>query len=361
MKKQTVGTQATVTTEMMEEILDWAVPNFLTTAMIGFPGVGKTSIYQQSAVRHGMRFVAAHPVVDDPSDYKGIPWVVKNGKDSGATADFVPIGYLRELIETREPLFLLLDDFPQALPAVQAAIMPLLDSRTINGISISPMVGFGIAGNRRGDKAAASAGIIEPIKSRCSGGIYHVEPSTDGWAKWAIRAKIPTWIIACVRARPNLITEWTPTDDLVNQPCPRTVARCGEAVLKGCPEPMWSTVFTGIAGQAASMELIAFYRHHKDMPNPDAIIASPLKGEIPQKPDIQYVLVAALAYRTKPDNFKSVLSYMDRWMEGGNFNDGIPRREFVLAYIKDAVTRNDKLKASSVYVDWSVKNADLYI
>lgn len=361
-KGKAVSNVLTINPEQAHDIIAWCMEYRKVSMMVGRPGIGKTDIYGQAAQAAKNKFYVFHPVVDDPTDYKGLPWVTKlrNGTlEDRPRAEFVPIGMLRDLVETAEPTFALLDDFGQAPPATQAAAMQLLLSRSLNGQPISDYVTFGIATNRREDKAAVS-GILEPVKSRCLGGIYHLEPSVESWVKWAIRAKMPPWVTSFVRFKPQHLTDWEPTQDLVNTACPRTIAGVGDAVNNGLDRDLWLPVFTGIAGQGFAMECIAFHDIYSKLPNPDSILQDPEKAPIPDDIAIQFALTGALAAKTTKQNFKYALKYFDRWYKGEEFSDGIPHAEFVLAYFKDAIARNEELQRTDEFVKWSTDHADDY-
>jgi len=155
------------------------------------------------------------------------------------------------VIDATEPLYVVFEDMGQASTMTQAAVMQLLLERSLDGKAISPQVVFGINTNRREDRAGV-IGILETIKSRCSGGIYIIEPDLNSWCKWAAEDGQPPWLIALVRYRPDLITEWAPTSDMSNSPCPRTIAGVGDHVKDGLKEQLWFQVFSGVTGQRAA-------------------------------------------------------------------------------------------------------------
>lgn len=346
--------------EQMYNYLLWTMQNLKNLLIVGRPGVGKTDIVKQACRALGYKLIVAHPVVHNPTHYSGLGWVYQL-EDGTPRADFIPYGFLEKLITTtNERLVMFFDDVGQATNATQAAMMQLFLERSLNTQRISDTVSFLAATNRREDKAAVG-GILEPLKSRFDAGIEHLAAELDPWCKWALTHKVPVWIVAYARFRPEVITDWEPSADLVNSICPRTLAFVGEAVNDNLPEDMWQQAFSGMVGVGRAAELLSFYKYHKAIPNPDAIIMNPDKEIIPQQPEIQYALAAALANKSKEANFDAVIRYFDRWFEGGNFKDGIPRSEFVLSYFKDAIVRTPGLKNTQAYINWFVKHSDVYI
>src|SRR5258706_16400244 len=95
----------------------------LAVLIQGAPGVGKSDIVAQAAIAADAELILSHPAVSDPTDVKGLPWVVK-GK-----ADFLPFGELERAINATERTVWFLDDLGQATAAVQASYMQLLLAR----------------------------------------------------------------------------------------------------------------------------------------------------------------------------------------------------------------------------------------
>lgn len=347
--------------EQMYNYLLWAVEKMKNLLMVGRPGIGKTDLVKQVVRKAlGYRLIIAHPVVHNPTHYSGLGFVLQDA-DGLPRAEFYPYGFLRELITTtNERLVLMLDDLGQATNAVQAAAMQLFLERSINTMPVSDTVSFLAATNRREDKAAVG-GIIEPLKSRFDAGVVHLVPELDPWCKWAMTNHMPVQLIAYARFRPEVITDWEPSADLVNTACPRTLAFVGEAINDKLPEDMWQSAFSGMIGVGRTAEFLSFYRYCKQIPNPDAIVLNPDKEEIPQQPEIQYALAAAMANKAREANFDAIIRYFERWFDGGNFKDSIPKSEFVLAFFKDAIVRTPGLKNTQAYVNWFVKHSDVYL
>lgn len=341
------------------DYLLWALANMRNVLVVGRPGIGKTEIIKQACQALGYRCLIVHPVVHNPTHYAGLGWVFQD-KEGNPKAEFVPYGFLRELTTTKERLVMVFDDFGQATNATQAASMQLLLERSINGLPISPEVSFLAATNRREDKAAVG-GILEPVKSRFDGGIIHLLVDVDPWCKYMIERKYPVWLVAYARYKPDCLTDWQPSADLVNAPCPRTMEFVGKALNDKLPEAMWMTAFSGMVGKGRAADMLGFYKYIRQMPSPDAVITNPDTSEIPERPEIQFGLCAALAARATEANFAAILKYFDRWFEGSNFKDGIPRAEFVLSFFKDATARNEALRTTNDYVQWFVKHSDMYI
>ncbi|SIO53864.1 ATP-binding protein [Chitinophaga niabensis] len=305
------------------------------------PGCGKSDIITDAAQRIGQKLIISHPVVSDPTDYKGLPFPSKKG-----VAEFIPFGDLHQLIIAKEPTVFFLDDLGQATPAVQAACMQLLLARRINGHVISDNVTFIAASNRREDKAGVR-GLLEPVKSRFVS-IVELEVDTNDWVKWAIQHNMPTELIAFVRFKPDFLDDFSPTQDLVNSASPRTVANVGKQQLSGLDKKLEFEVFKGAAGEAFATEYCEFLRIIRELPSVDQIILTPTTAIVPTDPGAQFAISAALARKLSDSNIKSIITYLDRLPE-----------EIAVACIKDGVTRTPEINHTREFIEWTSKKSSL--
>lgn len=334
------------------EYLTFAIDNNFPTLIKGKPGIGKSDIAAESVscwerlkVKAGLKanLIISHPVVSDPTDYKGLPFPNKDG-----TADFLPFGDLHQIITATEKTIFFLDDLGQASPAVQAACMQLLLARRINGHKVSDHVTFIAATNRKEDKAAVS-GLLEPVKSRFIS-IIELAVSVDDWIEWAKLNNMPPELIAFVKFREELLDKFEPTKDIVNSPSPRTVAAVGKLQASGLPEKFEQEAFTGAAGAFFATEYKAFLKIYRELPSIDDIIANPDTAALPTQPGVSYAISAALARKMNDQNIGSICTYLDR----------LPPESSV-ACMKDAVTRNKSICKTRAYVSWAADKSEVLI
>src|SRR2546430_1482013 len=212
----------------------------------GAPGIGKSDIVAQACADVGAECVLMHPAISDPTDYKGMP-AITNG---GAGGHFLPFGDLSRLCKAGVPTVAFLDDIGQAAPAVQAALMQLILARSVNGTRLSPYVVF-VGATNDTSHCAGVAGMIEPLKSRW-GTIVSLDVSVDDWSSWALAASMPVELVAFIRFRPSLLSDFKPTREIRNSPCPRTWESVGNWLLAGVKN---LEVFTGAVGEGAGKEV----------------------------------------------------------------------------------------------------------
>ena len=296
----------------------------------GAPGVGKSDIINQVAEITGFDLILTHPVVSDPTDYKGLPGIV-NGQ-----AEFLPFGDLRAMIEAKKPTIAFLDDLGQAPAVVQASVMQLILARRVNGHKISKNVVFVAATNRRQDRAGVT-GILEPVKSRFVT-ILELQPDKDDWIEWALQHDMPSEVIGFVHFRPDLLSKEEATADIVNHPCPRTIAAAGRLIKLGLSS---MECIAGAVGEGCASELVGFIKIFNELPNIDTILMDPTNAKVPLDPSAQYAITAALVGITTKDNVERVFSYASR----------LPA-DFSMLLVRDVIRKTPKIQQTTAFIKW---------
>jgi len=337
----------------LSQLLKWAIPQRFPILIKGAPGVGKTDIVfdacssltvdaqgQLNGVATDL--ILSHPVVSDPTDFKGLPADKKDG-----TAHFLPYGDLAALMHAVRPTVFFLDDLGQASASVQAACMQLILARRINGHKVSDLVTFIAATNRKSDKAGVS-GILEPVKSRFKS-IIELEPNNDDWCRWAIRNNMPVELIGFIRFKPELLWKFEATKEIVNTPSPRTVANVGSMQNAVIPQALEFEVFQGAAGETFAIEYSAFLKMYRGLPDMDQIVLNPTGTAIPaeNEPGIRFALAGALAARMNDQNLGNIITYLKRLGP-----------EIQVASLKDGVIRHPEITKTKAFVMWSTDNAN---
>jgi hypothetical protein len=310
--------------------------------LVGAPGVGKTDIVTQVSEAIGAELIISHPVIADPTDYKGFPFVVDG------QARFLPFSDLQRLVEAKRPTIFLMDDLGQAPASVQAPAMQLLLARRIGEHPVSDHVGFVACTNRREDKAGVQ-GVLEPVKSRFIS-ILNLDVDLDDWIAWAMTHSMPEELMAFIRWRPNMLFDFRPTKDMVNSPVPRTVAAAGVILGAGLPEDTLYETITGAAGEAFAAEFLGYLRVYEHLPDPETVLAEPLDAPVPDDPAVMYALCIALSFRVDAGNIENFATYAER----------VPP-EFAILMMKDALARHEELAETEAFKDWSVRHADILL
>lgn len=325
----------------LTKYLAFAIENKFPVLVKGRPGAGKTDIMKQAAKDANAELIISHPVVSDPTDYKGLPFP---GKDN--TADFLPYGDLSKILKAKKKTIFFLDDLGQAPASVQAACMQLILAREINGKKVSEQVIFMAATNRKEDKAGVS-GILSPVKSRFVS-IIELEVLTEDWIAWAFANDMPTELIAFVRFKPNILEEYKPVNDMVNIPSPRTITAIGRQQNANLSKELEFEVFKGAAGEAFSQEYCTFLKMHRELPSIDDIILNPSKAVVPKNPGALLALSAGMARKISDQTIGPIYTYLER----------LPKENSV-ACMKDAASRDSNITKNRVFIKWAEKYGNM--
>ncbi len=330
--------------------LKFAIENNHRVLLVGQPGIGKTEIFNQACYELKTNNLIMYPSISDPTDAKGFPHL-KNG---GEYAEFVPFGDLKKLQETTEKIVVLLDDFGQASANVQASFMSLLD-RFKNNANVL----FMAATNRRQDHAAVQ-GLLEPIKSRFHS-IIEVEVDTDDWVKWAINEDMPSELMAFIRFKPNMLCDFKPTKDMINSPCPRTIFFVGSILNNNPPKDIESELIQGAAGEGFASEFMGFLKIYRNMPNLDLILMNPDEVETPEdkRPDLKYAICLGLASKFSKIHIKERKS-KNALINAFSYIKRIDP-EFQVLFVKDLISYNEYLAATTSFIKWASDNKDIII
>jgi hypothetical protein len=326
----------------LESLLTFMFEQNLPVLIKGAPGIGKSDIVAQSADKLGWELIISHPVVADPTDYKGLPFAVDGH------AKFLPFGDLEKLLSATKPVIYFLDDLGQATPAVQSAVMQLLLARQINGHKISPEVRFVAATNRRADKANVS-GILEPVKSRFAS-IVELEVNTKDWVEWGWKNNMPFELISFIEFKPEMLSNFVATRDIENSPCPRTVAFVGKMVNAGLPQTLQFEAIKGAAGEAFAHEYLAFVRCYMNLPTVSEIIKDPNGARLPNDVSARFAICGALTDALEQTNISPIIIYLKRL---GN--------ELTVAALKNASLRKPAVTSTKEFIQWAMANSDLII
>jgi hypothetical protein len=328
----------------LKDFLVFATKNRFPVLIKGKPGIGKSDIVEQATQETSSEMVISHPVVSDPTDYKGLPFADAASQE----AHFLPYGDLNKLIKATKPLTYFIDDIGQAPASVQAAVMQLLLARRINGHKVSEFVTFVAATNRREDRAGVT-GILAPVKSRFMS-IVELEVNTDDWVQWALQNNMPIELIAFMRFRPDLLDTDTQTKDIENTPSPRTVASVGKWQKQGLASALEFEVIKGAAGEAFATEYCAFLRIYRNLPSIDEMILNPMGAPVPTDPATLYAITGLIAGKANDNNVGPLLQYAGR----------LPG-EINVAAVKDMTIRKRELMNTAAYVKWASDNSNVIL
>lgn len=326
----------------LQIVIKLAIDNRCNLILSGAPGIGKTEIVKQAIKDLGHDSLISHPVTHDPTEYKGLGFPSEDRK----SAEFLPYGSLKRMIEAIAPLVVVFDDAGQASTAVQAAMMQVIQERNIDGKKISDHVRFILCTNRKTDKAGVSM-MIEPLKGRAT--IIELDVNDDDWRTWAACNGMPPELLAFSKLRPQMLFDFKPTADMTNSCTPRNWERVGRWQNGGLPKHLEYEVFKGCNGEQFAAEYSAFLKTFRDMPDPTEWITNPGK-DLPTEESVKYALAAALSYMANPKNAAAIFSVAMR-MDA----------EFSTFIVYSMINRDKKLSSTPGFITWAQKYGDYLV
>lgn len=327
--------------KLLKEAILFSIEHNLPGLIKGAPGIGKSDIVAQACKEAGAELIISHPVVSDPTDYKGLPYPNPNGKE----ANFLPFGELNKLIKADKKTVFMLDDLGQAPMAVQASAMQLILARRINGHKVSDHIVFLAATNRREDKAGIT-GILEPVKSRFAW-IVELEPALDDWIEWAVMNDMPHHLVSFIKWKPNFLLDFNPTSDIINSPSPRTIAHAGKILNGNPPKRILTELIEGAAGSGFAVEFMTFIDIYTKLPTLEEIIAKPDTIAIPKEPDKLFAMSGMISYGITEKNIEALLKASKRLPE-----------EYQTMIVSTALNKarkenKDFIRRSPAFADWA--------
>jgi MoxR-like ATPase len=333
------------------EFLSTAEGHHTPVMLWGPPGVGKSQMVGQVAVKHGAPVIDIRLSQMEPSDLRGIPFRVEDRVDWAVPA-MLPNA---ERHGRRGILFL--DEINSAPPAVSAAAYQLILDRRLGDYRVPDHWAIFAAGNRQGDRGVTYA-MPAPLANRFSH--FEVETHLDDWVAWAYASGIDERVIAFLRFRPELLFDFDPAHNPMAFPSPRSWEFAHRGLRKFEDHPrLLQGALQACVGPAAGIELHAFVNSLDQMPDLDAIIAGE-EVPVPREIDLQYAVAAALvgrAIRAREEDHAeqvigNILVYARRF----------PQREMGVMLVSDLHRAiGNELFEIPAFADWAKAISDVML
>lgn len=301
------------------------------------PGIGKTQIVAQVASELGIGFKAIHAPLLQPEDY-GMPVIHGAKKDAlkfVVSADKFPL----EGSDCPESGIFLIDELPQADASAQKILANLVQEREIHGHSLKKGWYIVATGNRQSDRAGANR-VLGHLSSRMTR--VALDASLDDWTQWALENSVKTEVVAFIRFRPELLTNYDAKNEV--NATPRAWVEGVSARMGLIPAALEHSVFSGDVGEGPAAELLAFLKIFRSLPSIESILMNPKKAEVPKEAATLYAVSGALVSRVSPDNFGRCLEYIKR----------LPP-EFSVLFVKDSMAKCPDITATKEFIAWASK------
>lgn len=307
------------------------------------PGIGKSSLIGAFANETGRHFTDIRLAYAQPTDVRGFPMVEEVDGKKVMTFAF-PAEYPR----TPDGV-LLLDEFSCAPRATQLAALQLLLDKKVGEYTVPDNTVLVLAGNRAIDRAN-----VERLSSAIVNRVVQVtlRADLDEWNSWAIDSQLDPKLIAFMRFRPDLLSDFNAStwDGDSAFASPRSWEAASNLIksksFETVTKDLRSALIYGTVGQAAGAQFTAFLDLFGKLPDIDAMIKSPKSGEIPSEPDVKLAMIAAIAPKITKENIGNVLILTDRFP-----------KEFQVLGLKMAMKRDASLLSTKEGTTWLQANS----
>jgi hypothetical protein len=279
--------------EDLKTYLDRLITNDLKiSAMIwGAPGIGKSSIVKQLAIKHQLEFIDIRLSQLAPTDLRGLP-VAEDGVSKWFPPEFLPQ-------QGRGILFL--DEINMAPPTMQGMAQQLILDRQVGSYCVPDGWFVWAAGNRKEDRA----GVFEmpaPLANR----FLHlqVEPHFESFKAYALDRGVSEQIIAFLSFRPSLLHKIDPQQPAWCSPRSWMMASClHDRGLDLAPA----------IGTAANAEFQAFVLTYQMLPDLTPILAgNGAHLPFPTEPSARYATAVGLTVHAATDVDRAYHAF--RWL-----------------------------------------------
>lgn len=310
----------------------------------GPPGIGKSRIVEDVADELDVGCIDFRLVLCDPTDLRGLPMPYTNEKTKEQSVQWIPPDELPRVGKG----FLFFDDFPTAPPLVQGAAYQI----AIRPHQLGPYElpeGWVIiaAGNRIEDRSLA-----HPIPKALANRFRHIELecNINDWTEWAMWHGIDPNIIGFLKFRDGLLFNFDPNSSENAFATPRSWEMASRSLHLG--KTLLATILEGTVGKGATAEFMSFLKVQTQLPDLNEILNGKNKDYCPDRTDLKFALVSALAARASGvKQFENLLKY-----------SYVLPKEFCVLMVTMMIAKNEKVISGCPSIDkWAKDHSEVIL
>lgn len=312
-------------TDRVVAVLRACRDSLVTPVLRGEPGTGKTELIQSLATAEAGRPYLLRKVLAssmDPTDPVGMPVRVERPDGTWTTKYAAPEWALDCIEADRAILFF--DELNNGTPAVQSALLTLLQSRHL---PMGPAVPDGvwmIAAINPEDMAADGWAFSPPMANR----LCHIDwdPPVDDWFRGAIVSwgrPVPDaeagWrglVISFLRVKPQLLHAVPADATAAGHAWPsrrswdNAIRALGRLTVRDDPTVL--ACLSGFVGEAAAVDFVGWMKDF-DLPDPLAVLADPTVVDwANERTDKAFAILGAVMARGMSDQAQKVVDVFVR-------------------------------------------------
>lgn len=328
--------KATRLAEAVGSLIEQRVPVFLW----GPPGIGKSSIVKQIALKKAIGFIDLRLALMDPTDLKGIPFYDRPSH----TALWAPPAFLPKDGEG----ILFLDELNSAPPSVQASAYQLILDRKVGEYELPEGWAIVAAGNREGDRGVTYR-MPTPLANRFVH--FEMEVDVDDWRLWAFGRGMDERVISYISYKSEHLFTFDAKSDAKSFATPRSWEYVHSILGSALPDELLLDAISGAVGRDTAVSFLSFVKVVKRLPDIEAIMEG-RGGEYSDEIDVLYALSAGLvsAYLRDPSEqrLENLLVYTLEL-----------KSEFAVMCVQDLQRGGVNMEHSEAFAKWVEKFAYL--
>jgi hypothetical protein len=238
----------------------------------GPPGIGKSDLIHEIGRETNRRVIDIRLALWEPTDIRGIPYFDPETKEMRWASP----SELPKVVTDNSIIFL--DEFPSAVPTVQAGAYQLILNRKIGEYELPPAVDMVAAGNRENDR-----GISYKMPAPLANRFTHLElkPNFNCWLNWAIKNDIDPSIISFLSWSKKDLYDFNPKSASKAFATPRSWTFVNKFLTKGRrsknSETLLTALLAGTVGEGLAITFSTFCKTSSKLPKTEEILSGKLK------------------------------------------------------------------------------------
>jgi len=298
MPLDTIQDRRTVNTRQLRKQVLRAMKKQRPVFVWGGPGIGKSELMQQivdsgdigNAIMYDLRLGLV-----EPTDIRGVPFY---NKESNMMEWAPPVDLPdAETAAQYDTVVLFLDEFNQAVPAVQAAAYQLVLNRRVGQYFLPKNVVVVAAGNRETDKGVTYR-MPKPLENRF--GHFELRVDFAQWLEWAVVNNIDPAVVGYLTVHKADLYNFDPTSSSRGFSTPRSWAFVSEN-LEDINDSDFDDndiidMVAAYVGEGTALKFNTHLNMTAKMPDPSDIISGKVDKIETNEVSAKYSLATALAY-----------------------------------------------------------------
>jgi hypothetical protein len=330
--------------EDISKSLDRLIESQIPVFVWGSPGIGKSSIIKQIAIKKELEFVDLRLSLLDPTDLKGIPFFDKDNHEAvWASPNFLP-----KNPESKGILFL--DEINTAPPSVQASAYQLVLDRKVGDYELPKGWSIVAAGNHESDR-----GVVYRMPPPLANRFVHLsmEVSFEDWKGWAYGAGIDSSVIAFLHYDSEKLFDFDPSKNQKSFPTPRSWEYVNRILKSGIEQGLLMDIISGAVGVQSATAFMSFRKVMHRLPSIEKLLNGE-EVEVEHDSQVLFALIAGVISNIRGDSTKVKID------NALKFSLTLPK-EFSVMLVKDMQQNQVDVESSMVWEDWVEEFAYLLV